>query len=79
MFNVEEWNKLTQGEKSLYNWQFRQHGSFFNHVWLAISVADEYHLERMRLAFPSEVEAYINYARVRGWWDELLERVGRPG
>lgn len=77
MRNIEEYNKLTEGEQSLVKWQFKEHGGFWTAVWDAISKADGGNLNRMALAFPSHVKAYRNYTSVPGWWEELIARVGR--
>lgn len=78
MLNTAEFKKLTPGEQSLYNWQFQMHGGFFTALWKAISTADGYNLDRLALAFPSEVDAYRRYMGEVGWWERTLERVGRP-
>ena len=54
-------------EKAAIRWQYRsswQQGSFWTALWEAISWADEEHLTKLALGYPTEVEA------VRRWRDE---------
>lgn len=78
MKNNEEYRRLTVGEQSLYEWQFRTTGGFFSALWDAISRADSQNLYHLEKAYPSHVEAYNKFRGESGWWEDLLERVGRP-
>jgi len=78
MYNHEEYAKLTPGERSLYEWQFKMSGGFFTSLWDAISRADSQNLYHLEKAFPSHLKAWGRYQGESGWWEELVERVGRP-
>lgn len=71
--------ELSQGVRSLVKWQYRMHGGFYTALWDAISRADTYHLDKLSLAFPDEVEAYRKYTSERGWWAKVLDAVKKNG
>lgn len=45
-------------------YQFRQTGSFFKHLFDAISIADSHNVEKLRVGFPEEVAAVRTWQRV---------------
>ena len=63
--------QLTAGEEFIVKWQYRLLGHFSTALIEAIKLADEANLERLREGFPHEVEGYINYSRLPGWWQEV--------
>jgi len=65
----------TEGERSLYRWQYRQASDFEHHLWNAICAADSTNLEALARAFPLHVEAYRRYATELGYWTSLKERI----
>ena len=67
---------LTDGERFIVEWQFSFAGGFKTALADAIRRADEYHLNLLSLGFPDEVEAYRNYSRLPGWWEEVQKRAG---
>lgn len=75
--NLGEYLNLDDGERSLYDWQFRNHGSFFMALWEAISKADTENLNSLSKAFPKHVAAYKRYIGEDGYWSGILYRVGR--
>ena len=44
--------------------QFRQSGSFYEHLFSAITAADGDNLAKLSLGFPEEVEAYKTFTRI---------------
>jgi len=70
------YSNLTKGENFIVDWQYRTAGSFKKHLAEAMSCADTKHLNMMSASFPEEVEAYINYARTKGWWVDVKKRAG---
>lgn len=73
--NYDEYTNLTEGEQSLVDWQYGRCGHFFTCLWQAICRADDGNQERLRLAFPSHVDAYRKYAYEDGWWQKIQERL----
>jgi hypothetical protein len=67
--------ELTEGERSLYRWQYRQTGDFEQHLWNTICAADSKNLEALARAFPLHLEAYRRYATESGYWTSLKERI----
>ena len=66
---------VTEGEHSLYRWQYYLTGDFEQKLWEAITQADSKNLERLGLGFPEHVEAYRRYSYERGYWDALKGRI----
>lgn len=65
--------ELTQGEKAyIFDKQYHHAGHFMAAIWEAISRADEHNLFRLRLGFPQEVDAYLEWTR-----GDLHERASR--
>lgn len=70
-------NKLNAGEIELIQWQYKgDMGHFRNAVWKAIQNADNGNLERLRLGFPDQVDAYLRYIGEDGYWQDVLLRSG---
>lgn len=70
-------HKLTKGEKFIYEWQFRMHGSFDSALAEALSIADGNNLKRLSKGFPEYAEAMDNFHHSTGWWDNVLNTAGR--
>ena len=66
---------LTKGEAFIYKWQERMLGSFKRALRTAIALADDKNIEKLRLGFPVEVEAWEKYKYEKGWWDGVLAKV----
>ncbi len=66
---------LTEGEEFIVKWQCRLLGGFKTALIHTIMLADESNLEKLRLGFPNEVGAFLNYSRVEGWWPNLLSKI----
>jgi hypothetical protein len=67
---------LSQGERFIVEWQYGWCGSFKTALATAMSLADEWNLRRLRIAFPSEVEAMRNFKTIKGWWAALQTGLG---
>lgn len=67
--------ELTEGERSLYRWQYLQGRGFEHHLWECINRADSGNLEALGRAFPLHVGAYRRYATELGYWTSLKERI----
>lgn len=67
---------LTTGEAFVLKWQTRRLSGFFESLAKVIEAADETNLERLRQAFPEEVEAVQRFWTQTGWWRNLQEKVG---
>ncbi len=72
-----KWDELTKGEAFIVMWQYQLLGDFKTALIHAIMVADESNLEKLRLGFPDEVESYLDYSRVDGWWRDLQSKIGK--
>ena len=67
---------LTEGEAFIYKWQERMLGSFKRALRTAIALADDKNIERLRVGFPVECEAWEMYkGKVPGWWDGVQAKV----
>lgn len=66
---------LTKGEKFIYDWQYRRHGSFDSALAEALSIADGNNLKRLSKGFPEYAEAMDNFHHSAGWWDNVLDTV----
>ncbi len=64
-------DKLDKSEKFIFMWQYRLLGHFRTALIEAIMLADITNLEKIRLAYPDEVEGYLNYSTTPGWWKEV--------
>lgn len=68
---------LTEGEMFIVEWQYRyQMGGFRTALIEAISHADIVNQAKLAKGFPEEVEAYRNFSRVSGWWEEVQKKAG---
>ncbi len=67
---------LTKGEKFVLDWQYNRLGSFYNALAIAISKADTENTNRLRMAFPDEVDAMVKFSTEYGWYPELEKRAG---
>lgn len=65
---------FTPGEEFILHWQYGMLGGFRSRLVEAIAKADDGNLARLRLGFPDEVDAFLSYSRVSGWWGQLQER-----
>jgi len=74
--NIPGWANLTEVERRVIEWQFRLCGDFRSALWNAIKYADDGNLERLRIGFPDEVEGFLCYQRVPGWWRDVCQRAG---
>ena len=70
---------VTEGELSLYRWQYHRAGDFEQKLWEAITQADSTNLGKLELGFPEHVEAYRRYSYERGYWDVLRARIEQKG
>ena len=68
-------HNLTKGEKFIYEWQFRMHGSFDSALAEALSIADGNNLKRLSKGFPEYAEAMNSFHHDEGWWFNVLDTV----
>ena len=68
--------KLAKSEEFILMWQYRMLGHFKTALMEAICLADDGNLARLRLGFPNEVDGYINYTQVNGWWQVVQKKAG---
>jgi len=66
---------LAPEEKFIYDWQHDMLGGFSSNLMAAIMAADSYNLHRLAAGFPTEVNGYIQFTRVEGWWESVQEKV----
>ena len=67
---------LTEGEAFIYKWQFRMLGSFKSALRTAIAYADDKNIEKLRVGFPVEVDAWEKYkGKEKGWWNKVQAKV----
>jgi len=74
MERVHAHPSLTHGERKLLEWQFKASGHFYKALWEAICHADEGNLDRLEKGFPSEVQAYRDYAHT-GEFGRKVKRI----
>lgn len=65
---------FSKPEAFVIEWKYNYGGSFTMALAELLAIADNNNLEKLRLAFPDEVEGYVNYTKVRGWWQDLRNR-----
>jgi len=70
---MKVFESLDRGTQRLIEWQYHCCGDFTRELFQIIARADPVNLERLRRGFPLEVEAFVNYSRVAGWW-QAIER-----
>ncbi|MBW2621300.1 MAG: hypothetical protein JRD68_00210 [Deltaproteobacteria bacterium] len=68
---------LTPAKEFIWKWRNRQLSGFGLALLHLIQQADVHNLERLRPAFPEEVEGYMSYKLIPGWWDDLEARMRR--
>ena len=64
-------DKLTVGEIRFIDYQNGRSGSFYTCLFRAIERADMENQKKLKLGFPSEVEAYQRYSDEHGYWEEV--------
>lgn len=70
--------EITDGERSLYRWQYKALGGFERSLWDAILAADSTNLDAIAKGFPEHVAAFRRYANEAGYWDALVKRIDQP-
>jgi hypothetical protein len=64
-----------EGKRFIYEWQYGMAGDFKTALAEAMCKADNTNLAKLALGFPAEVDAFIKYSRVNGWWQEVQARL----
>lgn len=72
----EKWLALTRGEQFLIEWQYGMAGGFKTALAELLCRVDDGNLAKLMSSFPDEVQAYINYSRTEGYWEEVLIKAG---
>lgn len=72
--NTMDLDKLTQGELFVVKWQYGRLGGFMTSLAETIGRADVINKVKLKLAYPDEVDAMINFYEVDGWWDEVQKK-----
>jgi len=70
---------LNQGEIELFYFIQGKSGSFSTNLFNLIASADGHNKQKLAQGFPNEVQAFINYQTVPGYWEYLQERMSRYG
>lgn len=65
---------FSKPEAFIIEWKYGYGGGFTIALAELLAIADNNNLEKLHLAFPDEVEGYINYSKVHGWWQNLVKR-----
>ncbi len=65
---------LTKGERFVFEWQYRMACDFTLLLAKTIDKADSFNREKLRLGYPEEVEAMINFYQTEGWWEKVQEK-----
>ena len=73
--NLNEYNKLNDGERHLVDWVIEIGGDFYKHLFICLAHADRTNRVRFSMAFPEETQAFMNYSTVSGWWQKLEKRL----
>jgi hypothetical protein len=66
---------LTPAEEFIWKWRRHRMSDFRQALINVIQRADVHNLERLRLGFPDEVEGYVSYRLIPGWWDDIERRM----
>ena len=69
--------ELTESEEFIFKWQYRALGQFKTALIEAIMLADDDNIAKLYLGFPNEIDGYISYTQIPGWWKEVLRKVGK--
>jgi len=70
---------MNDEERTIYEWQYGAMGDFRKALMLAICRADENNIELLRLGFPIEVNGYVKFHSVSGWWQKVQEKAKKLG
>ncbi len=65
---------LNHAEKFVWAWRRGRMSDFRRALIHLIQRADVQNLEKLRLGFPDEVEGYVSYRLIPGWWDDIERR-----
>ena len=65
---------LNPAERFIWEWRRGRVSDFRRALIHTIQRADVQNLEKLRLGFPDEVEAWVSYKQVDGWWDEVQRK-----
>jgi hypothetical protein len=57
----------TQGERTFLGWQYDRGSGFYTALWRAIQASDFGNLMNLKKGFPSEVQAWEDYAHTEVW------------
>lgn len=73
---TEEDLKLTIGEAFIYSWQRSGEFGHFKEALINLLVrANKKELDKLATIYPNEVQAYVSYRNIPGWWEKLEEKV----
>ena len=70
-------DSLTQGERFVVEWQYGMLGGFNRQLAILIGKADIINKDKLRLAFPDEVEGVSSFMNVDGWWQEVESKINK--
>ncbi len=68
---------LTSAEKFVWKWRNNKLSEFKSALLHAIQHADVQNLKNLRLGFPDEVEGFVSYRLIPGWWDTVEDKMSR--
>ena len=66
---------LNPAERFIWKWRRGRMSDFNRALIHTLQRADVQNLERLRLGFPEEVEGYVSYRLIPGWWDDIEARM----
>ena len=66
---------LDKGQKFIYDWQFRRHGSFNTALAEALSISDGGNRDKLRKGYPEYADAMDSFQTDTGWWDRVQDVV----
>lgn len=64
---------LDKGQKFIWEWQFRTHGSFHTALAEALSISDGNNRDLLRKGFPEYANAMDSFQSDTGWWDRVQD------
>ena len=67
---------LRPEEAWIVKWQYQLLDGFDKKLFETIVLADESNLKRLHLGFPDQVNGYLQYTRLPGWWPSIQEKIG---